>query len=481
MILGCWAVGLSVTTSSMAAPGELDSSFGQRGEFALQVGAACSSCQESTGPTARALVLQPDGKLLVAYQNSESTRNTGQAHSTILRLDDDGALDDTFGSGGLAPAPFEVQGLSAEADGGLVSVGLNQTYGAPTEEVGVEHYTDSGTPTTPVQWSVMPGGPRPPILAFDSIIDGAGRLLVFGSQIVPLAPNGDEPKLVRFLPTGALDTSFGSNGVASVQTLSKAETSASWPGAFALRKDGSLLVAATTYKWTHNEIQKAHTVIYQFTSDGKLDTHFGHGGIVALPNSSGYESVALAAAPDGGVVLAAGETLSGSSIENRLLIVRYTKSGKPDDSFGRKGVATRTWSEQEAAFKHTDAKPFGVITSAIAFDPRGRIVVAGSMKIFTFGPGSIENRFLARLTDSGFDCSFGSAGIVFGGANTSAEDVAVQAHGHIAVVGKRNHEIVAALYKGGGTPHTCPGEHKGQAHKSQKPKHKHLRRRRGHH
>jgi len=485
VVLGCWAVGLSITPSSIAAPGELDSSFGQIGEFALQTDPACGGgCPEFFGSEARALALQPDGKLLIGGQSPDRFRNTGEAHGTILRVDDDGALDDTFGSGGLAPAPFEVQSLSAEADGGLVSVGVSSNDAAPNGEVGIERYTASGTPTTPVQWSVMPREQGSSILAFDSMIDGTGRLLVFGSHVVPLVPDGDEPKLVRFLRTGALDTSFGSGGIASVQTLSKAETSASWPGAFAMRKDGSLLVAATTYKTNHNgEEIKAHTVIYLLSPDGKLDPHFGRGGMVALPNSSGYESLALADTPDGGFVLAAGEARSGSSIENRLLIVRYTKTGQPDGSFGHKGVATRTWRETEAAFRRIEAKPLGVTPRAITFDPRGRIVVAGSRKIDTSAAGSVENWFLARLTHSGFDCSFGSGGIVFGGivfggANTSADTVAVQAHGHIVIAGKRNHEIVAALYKGGGAPSTCPEEHMGQERKIQEPKHKHRRKRR---
>jgi hypothetical protein len=41
-------------------------------------------------------------------------------------------------------------------------------------------------------------------------------------------------------------------------------------------------MAATTYKMNNNGEQiKVHTVIYQFTSNGKLDPHFGEDEMVA--------------------------------------------------------------------------------------------------------------------------------------------------------------------------------------------------------
>ncbi len=66
----------------------------------------------------------------------------------------------------------------------------------------------------------------------------------------------------------------------------------------------------------------------------------------------------------------------------------------------------------------------------------------------------------ARLTNSGFDCSFGSHGLVLGGMGTNANAVAVQTDGHIVIAGERDQEFVVARYMGGGTPRTCPGEHK---------------------
>ena len=445
------------------------------GEFVLQTNAACSnSCPEFAGSDAQALALQPDGKLLIAAQDFNYGAHEEGPRSTIVRLDDHGTLDDTFGSGGLVPAPFEVRSLYPQTDGSLVSVGVNDNKVVFDGEVGIEHYTASGVPAALVQWFTMPGTLGEPIAAFTPEIDGAGRLVVGGDKIVFLVPHGDEPDLVRFFPTGAPDASFGSDGIVSLRAPSKAELPPSAPDAFALRKDGSLFVATTTYDDSAEE-KKAHTVLYHFTSNGKLDPHFGRGGMVALPSSGDYEAIALAVTPGGGVVLAAGEVLSGSSVRAQLLIMRYTKAGQPDSSFGRKGVVTRTWSSQEATFQRAHATPISVVPSAMAFDARGDIVVAGTRATFVPDTGSVKSWVLARLTPSGFDCAFGSSGVAIGSAGASANAVAVQADGRIVIAGERDHELVSARYMGGGMPRTCPGDHK-----NHRPKHKHRHQRQRH-
>lgn len=465
-VLGCWTVGLLLAPLGVAAPGELDSSFGRMGEFALQTNPACGDgCPEYIGSNGQTLALQPDGKLLIAGQNFDHRAYVEGPRSVVVRLNSDGTLDGTFGSGGYAQTPaFEVRRLYASADGNFTSVGIADATNGFPDRVGIEHYSAAGATTAATQWFVVP------FLAETAQIDSKGRLVVLGITTPPLIPHGSEPKIMRFLPTGALDRSFGEGGVISLQAPEvTTESPPSGPEAFALGNDGSVFVAATTYALIPSRPfgePKAHTVLYHFAPNGKPDRSFGRGGAVALPASKGYESLALAVAPDGDVVLAAGEDITGSSKQARLLIVRYTKTGRPDSSFGSGGVAARAW----------DSISPDLVPSAIAFDARGSALIAGS-DIFTPYPGSVGKWFLARLTDDGFDCSFGSRGVVLGGMGTSANAVAVQTEGRIVIVGKRSQEFAAARYTGGGTPRTCPGEHKSRKPKHRKPKRRHKRRR----
>jgi uncharacterized delta-60 repeat protein len=480
--LSCWIAGLLATPLSVAAPGELDASFGQAGEFAIQPNAACDpGCPDFVASYAQALAVQPDGKLLIAGQNVDNRPSAylEGSQSVLVRLTSDGMLDGTFGSGGFAQAPpFEVQRLYVQADGSLVDVGISESTGAVGGAIGIEHYTASGATTGTVQWVSKPVLPHdPPIALGTPQIDGSGRLVVLGATIVPLVPHGDEPQLMRFLPTGTIDETFGSGGVVSLRAPGKTESPPSGPDTFALGNAGSVFVAASTYP-VHDgiEARKARVVIYHFTTDGRLDRSFGRGGMVALPGSDGYEALALAATPDGGVVLAAGEDVSGPPQQKRLLVVRYTKTGRPDQSFGHKGVIARTWVSHDVFPPHVSASPNGIVPSAIAFDARGDTVIAGSKYTYTPNTGIGGNWFLARLTPNGFDCSFGSSGVVFGALNANANAVAVDADERIVIAGERNQEFMAARYVGGGKPRTCPGERKNSA-----PKHKHRHKPRGHH
>lgn len=459
-VICCWAAGLLAAPPGAAAPGDLDSLFGRMGEFALQTNPACGDgCPEYVGSSAQALALQPGGKLLIAGQNFDNRTYVEGPRSVVVRLNSDGTLDGTFGSGGYAQTPaFEVRRLYASADGSLTSVGIADATNGFPDRVGIDHYSAAGATTAAAQWFVVP------FLAETAQIDSNGRLVAFGITTPPLIPHGSEPKVMRFLPTGALDRSFGEGGVISLQTPDvTTESPPSGPEAFALAKDGSVFVAATTYALTPSKPfsePKAHTALYHFAQNGKPDRSFGQGGMLALPASKGYESFALAVAPDGDVVLAAGEDITGSIQRVHLQVVRYTKAGRPDDSFGSRGVATRAWNSISP----------DLVPTAIAFDARGDAVIAGT-NTFTPSPGSVGKWFLTRLTNSGFDCSFGSRGLVLGGTGTSANALAVETDGRIVIAGKRSHEFVVARYMGGGTPRTCPGEHK-----SHKPKHRRRRR-----
>jgi uncharacterized delta-60 repeat protein len=81
--------------------GSLDTAFGSGGIVETQVGPSGGSF----GAVASVLALQPDGKILLAGQNSEPTGASG----AIARYDTNGQLDDTFGSGGIAAPLLQPQ------------------------------------------------------------------------------------------------------------------------------------------------------------------------------------------------------------------------------------------------------------------------------------------------------------------------------------------------------------------------------------
>ncbi len=164
---------------------------------------------------------------------------------------------------------------------------------------------------------------------------------------------------------------------------------------------GALQVTLTYLYNSGNAERKAHIVINHLTTKGGLDHSFGRGGTVVLPGSGGYEELTLAVARDGGVVLAAGEDVAGPPKRKRLLVLRYTKTGRPDNSFGYEGVVARTWVNQDVILPHSYTDPKGVVPSVIAFDARGDAVIAGSKYTYTPDTGTVGSWFLTQAHAQG--------------------------------------------------------------------------------
>jgi uncharacterized delta-60 repeat protein len=145
---------------------------------------------------ARGLAVLPDGRVLVAADSDEP-----DAHrALLLRLSPDGALDPTFGDGGVA----------------LARVGAADPW---------NHHA----------------------LSLATMSDG--RILVASNDM-----RGDavRPLIARFLPDGALDPSFGDGGAASFAIRkgpdwkpSKGDSEAIEVQSIAVTRDGKLVVAGT--------------------------------------------------------------------------------------------------------------------------------------------------------------------------------------------------------------------------------------------
>ena len=137
MLAGAAAVSLTLVLAGAAggAPGDLDPAFGVGGRVTTDLGGATDQ--------ARAVVVQPDGKIVAAGLSSGPT-----SAGALVRYNADGTLDPSFGSGGIVftvppdanYTPAIITALALQQDGKIVAV-------APTvqNDFFVTRYNPDGT------------------------------------------------------------------------------------------------------------------------------------------------------------------------------------------------------------------------------------------------------------------------------------------------------------------------------------------------
>src|SRR5882724_10907363 len=234
----------------------------------------------------------------------------------------------------------------------------------------------------------------------------------------------------RYLAGGALDPSFGDNGV----TVTDFGGSKDWAYALALQPDGHVVVAGVSDRSGSQDFALA-----RYDARGKLDPSFGDGGLVLTPVRPLTADIihGLVVQPDGKIV-AAGVTYDDTVTlrpHGDFMVARYTPQGELDPSFGVGGVSTTNFDAESYD------EPYAVV-----LQPDGRIVLGGSSNTGG-GVGRIfgaDNLALARYLPNGLlDPSFGNGGTVVVDAGAMQESIralALQPDGAIVAAGRTNGE-----------------------------------------
>ncbi len=154
---------------------------------------------------------------------------------------------------------------------------------------------------------------------------------------------------------------------------------------------------------------------------GDLDPRFGNGGVVQTDFSGGDDYGFGVKVQSDGKTVVVGE--SGVYPLFHSALTRYNRNGTLDRTFGTGGKVVAV----------LDAGGDG--STAIAFQPDGKIVIAGSVIHNNFVVAFVTARFNA---DGTLDQTFGNNGSVqttFGDPAAEGNDVVLQADGKIIVVG----------------------------------------------
>ena len=168
-------------------------------------------------------------------------------------------------------------------------------------------------------------------------------------------------------------------------------------------------------------------------SPGDLDPRFGTAGIsrLSLSDASAARITHPAVQPDGKIVLCGTRTANGVTASD-FFVARLNANGALDSTFSFDGKVAIDFDGGAVAQ--------GDICSALALQPDGKIVVAGTTQNAAF----VSAFALARLnTDGTLDATFGAGGKVTIRFDTADQEelataVAVQADGKIVVAGVHN-------------------------------------------
>lgn len=288
------------------ADGTLDTSFGTGGRVTTTFG--------NGDDKAYALLLQADGKIVLAGGSNQGATGNDFA---LARYLPDGSLDAGFGNGGKVLTAIGAGSKSETA----YALTLQAVNGA-TRLVAAGGEGDFIAAAYRADGTLDPGfGTAGTVQGLFGSITGAARgIVVTADNKLVLAGHRDHDfAALRLLPSGALDTAFGTGGRAVV-----AVSATNWDEATALaqQSDGKLLLGGWVYAGNGSS---ADTVLLRLNADGGTDTGFGPGGIRVTPVATGTRSDAgraLALQPDERVptvrALQAGEA-NGSDLDVVLM------------------------------------------------------------------------------------------------------------------------------------------------------------------
>jgi uncharacterized delta-60 repeat protein len=390
---------------ALGATGDLDPGFGDFG----RLGPILNGPAWSLKPLADGTMLLGGGNLYFDYYYY-----TTVVANFVRRVTEAGAIDPGFTAGDLGS--FQVLDIVRQSDGKVVGVGRKVDTRRGTSQFAVFRLQTDGpldtTFGTNGTFTLAAQGPTEG--AMSAVLDPDLRIVVAGSQAGRLI-------VLRLLPDGSLDASFGTLGVfTGPETYNPPEAS---PGA----RTGILRTAAGGYRVTISNA--AGCQIIALTAVGAIDTTFGASGVVTVDTPVGPSAYcsSMVSQPDEHLLVA-------GSADGQGFAARILANGQQDTGFSAEAVSA-AMAEATAVAAGTD----------------GSVIVAGR---------SISGATIMRLqADGELDALFGHAGSTLidihseGGSASAVNDMFVRADGSVVAAGgdhRSSRAFVARLLGAGG-------------------------------
>jgi uncharacterized delta-60 repeat protein len=390
--LAALAVELGLASGALAAPGDLASGFAHNGALELRAYDCFASEFDAVLP-------QPGKRILaigstVVPNGPSCDPDTGALRTDLMaaRLNRNGSLDPSFGSGGIATADL---GLGLAGAGG-VNPSFPRAARSPHGKI-VVAFGDRLA-------RLLPDGGLDPSFGSSGIVilpPGEARAIAVTAAGKPIVtetlsgPDASSFAALRYLPNGSPDPSFGTGG-AAVARFGRADNAA----AIAVDGKGRVVLAGSVRSGPSGARNAGKLAVLRLTAHGKPDRGFGGDGLATARFSRSAFANALALLPHGKVFAVGRRERLAAKKPPVWALARFRGDGRADPTFSGNGVRTTEFGRTFTADEQQAV--------AVAVEANGRATVAGIPSHTTTAGAGIG---LARyLPGGGLDRSFANGG-----------------------------------------------------------------------
>ena len=314
------------------ASGALDPTFGTGGTVRTDFGGRFDE--------ALAVAAQPDGRIVVAGSSSDATGSD----MAVARYNSDGTVDTSFDGDGLALVDFggesSARAVAMQPDGKVVLAGgVSQPVGGGccVSDFALARLTSAGALDSSfdgdgqVVTDFLPGADNGHDAAQAVLVQADGRIVAAGSGVAGVV--SVDFAVARYLADGSLDPTFSDDGLVATDFVGYFDEVRD----LAVDTGGRVVTGGQSCEFPGNSDEVCDFGVARYTSNGTLDRRFGRKGRIrtdlGADLSEGIRGIVVQA--DGRIV-AAGET-SGPGAQD-VGLTRYRSDGRLDRSFGLNGV-----------------------------------------------------------------------------------------------------------------------------------------------
>jgi len=339
------------------ANGTLDTTFGVNGKVTTDF--------PGLAAVASSVVVQPDGKILVA--GGAFPLSTFLGDIKLVRYSPNGSLDTGFGSGGIVTTSFAGQGsyafsVALQPDGKIVMGGTAfvnfSSDDSSNTDFAIARYNPNGT----LDATFGTGGKVATDFdgfnddAFAVLVQPDGKIVAVGSAKHPT--NYYDFALARYLPNGTIDTTFGSGGKVRTDFGTRGYDQAR---AAVLQPDGKIVAAGFAISQNGGAWNFA---VARYGTNGALDTAFSSDGRTQISfGSCCQQANRVLLQPDGKLVVVGYPNTE--STDSDFVLARLNPNGSLDSTFGIGGKV------------HTSFGDLNGGANGAALQPDGKIVAVG--------------------------------------------------------------------------------------------------------